>query len=186
MRTIRAPIFTSCFARVKLIAPPLYPVSIARVCPRWAGSGIRRYPALAPPQGMAHAEDYLDLLANLNPLKVYAELGAFATLLCWEAPGWACHRRAVAEWLEAALGVQVLELGFPADLISPWHEMPVKGQDAPWEAVCDHCQTPNDVSSLALTHMRCVQCGKQFDLTLQLGVQSWEKNPNKPRRPQAA
>ena len=50
-------------------------------------------------------------LAALDPAKVYAELGENAVLLCFCAADARCHRRIVAEWLEAALGVLVPELG---------------------------------------------------------------------------
>jgi hypothetical protein len=73
VRTIKAPIFTSCFARIKRIPPELVPVSIARTTPRFAGK-VRRYPALAPEPGMT-AEEYVERLDELEPLRIHSELG---------------------------------------------------------------------------------------------------------------
>lgn len=92
-------------------------VSIALRPPRWFQG--RRYPALNPPPDMLHhnlsdeewAEQYHKrVLSQLNPRKVYEELGPDAILLCWEEPGAFCHRRLVAEWLERNLGIKVPEL----------------------------------------------------------------------------
>ena len=79
-----------------------------------------RYKALAPTKEMielAHAgkfDEYTkryreEILSKLDPLKVYEELDG-AILLCWEKSGSFCHRRLVAEWLEAATGEEVPEL----------------------------------------------------------------------------
>jgi len=95
-------------------------VSIARWPPRWWGSR-RRYIALAPSADLlkrskaglpwpSYVADYQkDVLAKLDPAKIYAEL-ANAILLCWEAPGEDCHRRLVAEWLEKSLDIKVPEM----------------------------------------------------------------------------
>jgi uncharacterized protein (DUF488 family) len=56
---------------------------------------------------------YQKILDRLDPRKVYDELGEDAILLCWEKPGEFCHRRLVAEWIEAHLGVKVPELREP-------------------------------------------------------------------------
>ena len=53
---------------------------------------------------------YKQTLDCLDPEKVYQELGDDTILLCWEKPGWFCHRRIVAEWFRKALGVEVPEL----------------------------------------------------------------------------
>jgi len=119
-------------------------VSIARWPPRWWGSR-RRYIALAPSADLLkrlkaglpwpeYCEEYKrDVLAKLNPARVFTELGQDAILLCWEAPGADCHRRLVAEWLESNLGVKVDEcLSYHYDepsspaiaelLDSPWRQ----------------------------------------------------------------
>ncbi len=53
-------------------------------------------------------------LAALSPRKVYDDLvalgGVDAVLLCHCLPGAFCHRRLVAEWLEAKLGISVPEI----------------------------------------------------------------------------
>lgn len=89
-------------------------VSIALWPPR--GWGGRRYPALAPRRNMLKLDEanyrveYQKILDDLDPRKVAADLGPDAILLCWEPPGKFCHRRLVAEWLEAHLGVRVPEV----------------------------------------------------------------------------
>jgi hypothetical protein len=89
-------------------------VSIAFYCPG-AYSG-RSYPALAPRREMLKMDEatyrveYQKILNNLDPQKVFDDLGEDAILLCWEASGKFCHRRLVAEWLEKHLGVNVPEL----------------------------------------------------------------------------
>jgi hypothetical protein len=167
-----ARLYTSCFARLKRIPPELVPVDIAARPPRWAGR-IRHHRALAPQPHLfglaleAFVAGYARQLASLDPARVVAELGDQAVLLCFEAPGRLCHRRIVAEWLEEALGVVIPELGFPRELLPSWPDLPFKDQAAnlPWEAVCDHCQTPNDVD-LTTTRTRCRRCRRTFPVTL--------------------
>lgn len=95
-------------------------VSIARWPPRWWGKR-RRYIALAPSADLLKrakagmpwpeyvAEYKRDVLARLDPAKVYSDLSD-SILLCWERPGEDCHRRLVAEWIESSLGVKVPEM----------------------------------------------------------------------------
>jgi hypothetical protein len=88
-------------------------VSIALKSPEWFKG--REYPPLAPRLDMLPMEEaeyrleYQAILDRLDPRQVYEHLGQEAILLCWEPPSRFCHRRLVAEWLEKALGVQVLE-----------------------------------------------------------------------------
>lgn len=42
---------------------------------------------------------YQQVLSQLNPADVVAELGPNPILLCWEAPSKFCHRHLVADWL---------------------------------------------------------------------------------------
>jgi hypothetical protein len=89
-------------------------VSIALKSPEWFKG--REYPALAPRLDMLPMEEeeyrpeYQAILDRLDPRQVYEDLRPESILLCWEPPGRFCHRRLVAEWLEKALGVQILEL----------------------------------------------------------------------------
>lgn len=93
-------------------------VSIALFAP-WAYQG-RRYPALAPRREMltmdeaTYRVEYQKILDNLDPRKVFEDLGEDAILLCWEGSGEFCHRRLVAEWLEEHLGVMVPEFREPS------------------------------------------------------------------------
>lgn len=91
-------------------------IAICQGVPRnWKG---RRYLPLAPswalvkaklPDAEWEARYRAEVLAKLDPAKVYADLGENALMLCWEAPGKACHRHQVARWLEEALGVKIGE-----------------------------------------------------------------------------
>jgi len=110
---------TSYFANKTVVENP-QAVSIAHWPPRWWGSR-RRYIALAPSADLLKrakagmpwpeyvAEYKRDVLAKLDPAKVYADLSD-SILLCWERPGEDCHRRLVAEWIESSLGVKVPEM----------------------------------------------------------------------------
>lgn len=106
---------TSYFANVKNLPADAVPVCIARFNRFFKG---RRYLDLAPTADMLNMsqEDYDKafhaILAKLDPHKVAADLGPNAVLLCYERPGEICHRRLVAEWLEAALGIEIPEFGF--------------------------------------------------------------------------
>ena len=95
-------------------------VSIARWPPRWWGKR-RRYIALAPSSDLLARskaglpwEDYVaeykrTVLDKLDPSKVHEDLED-SILLCWETTNEECHRRLVAEWLEASLNVQIVEI----------------------------------------------------------------------------
>jgi uncharacterized protein YeaO (DUF488 family) len=97
-------------------------VAISRTQPRgWTG---RVYEPLAPSwrlvqeakSGAIDEDEYIrryraEVLSKLDPVRVYADLGDDAVLLCWENSGAFCHRRLVAEWFEDRLGVSVPEVG---------------------------------------------------------------------------
>ena len=95
-------------------------VSIAARAP--AGYLGREYKKLAPKyhffaeyKKTGDTEKYTrcyheEVLAKLDPLEVFAELGKDAVLLCYEKSGDFCHRRLVAEWLEKNLEIKVPEL----------------------------------------------------------------------------
>lgn len=111
---------TSYFGNRTAAADPRA-VSIARWPPRWWGSR-RRYMALAPSADLLKrskaglswpeycAEYMRDILSKLDPVKVFADLGPDAILLCWEPSGADCHRRLVAEWLEKSPDIKIPEL----------------------------------------------------------------------------
>lgn len=101
-------------------------ISIARFPPRGTPAGFRVYRALAPgPWFKSVPEDeyrrrYAAQLAALDPKKTFTALTELAddaepVLLCWErkadlAAGKVfCHRRIVAEWFSATLGIRVDE-----------------------------------------------------------------------------
>lgn len=118
--------WTSNYANLSLIKPPMSPVSISRGKPRWKGGWRGHLPAgvvgkedmrLAPSWAALKSDDdtydraFAAILRGLDPAAVYRELGEDAVLLCFCPPGQYCHRRLVAEWFEASLGVIVPELG---------------------------------------------------------------------------
>lgn len=92
-------------------------VAISRGVPKWFKG--RAYMALAPSWELVRIKDKdvytkrytAEVLNKLEPHKVVKELGDDAVLLCWERSGEFCHRRLVAEWLRATLGIEVSELG---------------------------------------------------------------------------
>jgi hypothetical protein len=110
-------VYTCNFARLRSVPPGLRPVSIARGTPRWF-RGLR-YEALAPEWEWLRAsrEEYdrafRRRLNQLDPVRVYEELGDGAVLLCWCKHNAGCHRRLVAEWLEESLGTVIPEWGYP-------------------------------------------------------------------------
>jgi hypothetical protein len=120
-------VFTSYFANVKKLPPDLVPVSIARGSPR--GFTGKKELRLAPSWGMLkltkpeYDAAFAEILAKLDPAEIYQTLGENAVLLCWEKPWDACHRRLVAEWLEAALGIEIPEHGFDRIACSAYEEM---------------------------------------------------------------
>ncbi|MGH7223104.1 MAG: DUF488 family protein, partial [Gemmataceae bacterium] len=119
--------FTSYFANVKKPPPELVPVSIARGSPRWFTG--KKELRLAPSRAMLKMQKaeydarFAELLAQLDPAEIYQTLGENAVLLCWEKPWDACHRRLVAEWLEAALGIEIPEYGFDRIACPVYEEM---------------------------------------------------------------
>jgi len=78
--------------------------------------------------------EYQKILDALDPVQTYRKIcdmyGRDAILLCWESPNVRCHRRWVAEWLEAANGVIIPEYGFKREDILPYNKMPMKGEAA--------------------------------------------------------
>jgi hypothetical protein len=126
--------FTSYFGRLKSLPAGLVPVSIAIGPPRWFKG--RQELRLAPTRRMlkmprdVYDRNYDDILSRLDPVALYQELvqtfGPDAVLLCWEMPNVWCHRRRVAEWFEAANGIEIEEYGYPRDLIRPYRELPEK------------------------------------------------------------
>ena len=107
---------TANYASLRNVGDDLKPVAISATVPGFF-RGVRE-PRLAP-QGwmlkLRRAEFdrvFAAQLAKLDPQEIADSLGENAVLLCWEAAWTWCHRRAVAEWLEEALGIEVTELGF--------------------------------------------------------------------------
>ena len=107
-------------------------VSIARGQPRWmtpVSSDLRLAPT--PAMMKMEREDYIPaMLARLNRLdahRIARELDG-KILLCWEPPGVFCHRRMVAEWLEAETGLVIPEWGYERDECPPWDQLRTKSE----------------------------------------------------------
>ena len=91
-------------------------VAISRGIPKWYKGKI--YLPLAPSWALIQLDserDYIQgyyrtVLAKLDPVQVYRELGENAILLCYEKPPGFCHRRLAAKWLEDTLGIIVPEM----------------------------------------------------------------------------
>lgn len=112
--------FTSYYAKLHQLPTNLIPVCISRKVPDFFMGKV--YHKLAPTWAMLklspqeYAKHYKQILSRLNPSQVYDELGGErAVILCYEAPDKSCHRRAVAEWLEESLGIEIPEWGLPRD-----------------------------------------------------------------------
>jgi uncharacterized protein (DUF488 family) len=102
-------------------------ISIARWQPQDAGD-FKQYPALAPRAWFRsvdrpeYEDRYLDQLYRLDPQQVVADLRVLAgdgvtPVLCCRERRWQieagrawCHRRLVATWLKAELGIEIAEL----------------------------------------------------------------------------
>lgn len=116
--------YTSNFARLRYVNPPLRPVSIARGTPRWFRGPC--YEALAPEwEWLRFSREEYDRafrrrLNQLDPRRVYEDLGEQAVLLCWCKHNAGCHRRLVAEWLEKSLGIVIPEWGYPRSDCQPY------------------------------------------------------------------
>ncbi|HET6494568.1 MAG TPA: hypothetical protein VFH61_04280 [Thermoleophilia bacterium] len=126
---------TGYFAALKKLEPHEEPVAIAVGVPRWYKG--RRLLALAPTRAMLkmnheqYAAEMDAMLAKLDPLEIAEELGPNAVLLCWERPFELCHRRRIAEWLEAATGQEIPEVGFTRQETRAYAEMDPPKPKAP-------------------------------------------------------
>lgn len=67
-------------------------------------------------------------LGKLDATEIVRVLGEEAILLCWESPNVRCHRRMVAEWLEAKLGIEVPEFNHERRESIPYSEQVGKGK----------------------------------------------------------
>jgi DNA repair photolyase len=92
-------------------------VAISQGIPTWYKGA--RYRLLAPSWDLIQIKDpelykeryYREVLSKLDPLQVASDLEG-CILLCHEKDSTHCHRRIVAEWLEAALGIKVPEMEY--------------------------------------------------------------------------
>lgn len=108
-------IYTTYFAKLKLLPKDIIPISICGKAPDWY-KGLQ-YKKLAPKYGFFmqwkenHDNDFYircfneQVLAGLNAEEVFNDLTAMAAghdiaLVCYESPGEFCHRHLVGDWLD--------------------------------------------------------------------------------------
>lgn len=119
--------WTSNYATIKTLPPELVPVAISVGPPNWFKG--RHEPRLCPTWPMLKMSEadydrhFEAILAKLDPHQLFRALGPSAVLLCWEAPNVRCHRRKVAEWFEAAVGLEVCEYGLARQDCLPYAQM---------------------------------------------------------------
>jgi hypothetical protein len=122
-------IYTSYFAFIPKLPADILKISISLFTPRWAQVD-GHFSCLNPTEqllreaksGSIPAEKVMEkycreILGKLSPMEVYEELiemlnksgKCHLALLCYEKPGEICHRRFVAQWLEAGNSVSVPE-----------------------------------------------------------------------------
>lgn len=119
-------IYTSYYANVRNLPPEMKPIGISvgknkwfegpydlRLAPTWA--------MMKSPRGV-YDSLFFKQLAKLDAKKIYDELPDNAVLLCYEVYNDWCHRRAVAEWLERELGIEVCEHGLKREESFPYSE----------------------------------------------------------------
>ncbi|MDR2077889.1 MAG: DUF488 domain-containing protein [Rickettsiales bacterium] len=122
-------IYTSYFAFIRRLPVDMLKMSVSLFTPQWAKiDGFLPY--FNPPEkllreaksGKISLDEAMkiyreEILGKLSPARVYEELLTILqkngkrdlALLCYEKPGEICHRRIIAEWLESALQVSILE-----------------------------------------------------------------------------
>jgi len=96
-----------------------FSVSISLMSPPFFNG--RKYKELAPTWEMLslykkfqnkliYTHEYDKILSDLDPKKVFTDLGEHAILCCWCLKGKFCHRHLVAKWLEENLNITIKEL----------------------------------------------------------------------------
>lgn len=115
-------------------------IAIVRYVPRfpkpWSGHLFRKLAptgAMLKMSGPAFEAHFAELLKSLDANAIYceleaivAELQAAPVLICYEKPGFQCHRRLVAEWLERELGIIIPELGIDRAETPPYADSPLQ------------------------------------------------------------
>lgn len=129
--------YTSYFGNLKNLPRDLKTVGIAVGPPKWYGgaSDKRLAPSFAMLKMSPDDYDYhfRQILAKLDPRDIAKSLGENAVMLCWEKPGDRCHRRAVAEWLENALSIEIPEWGIARSATMAYALTPRAKKESPAE-----------------------------------------------------
>lgn len=117
-------IYTSYFAKSKIIPEDIIKISICRFAPK-GYKGIQ-FKKLAPSYNILmeykekkDQENYInrfnnEILNKINPQNIYYELinitnGCDCVLLCYEKTGRFCHRNLVSKWLAKNLNITIKE-----------------------------------------------------------------------------
>ncbi|PFP29383.1 hypothetical protein COJ96_10795 [Bacillus sp. AFS073361] len=132
-------IYTSYYANIKKLPADMVPIGISvgknkffqgqydlRLAPTWAMMKMDR-------EGYDKA--FAEKLSKLDAKEIYDSLPNNAVLLCYEKFNDWCHRRAVAEWLEAELGIEVTEWGLEREECFPYAECCEKNKGVKRELV---------------------------------------------------
>ena len=113
-------IYTSYFAKLKVLPPNIVPIAICAKVPFWY-KGLH-YPKLAPKydffiqwkkdhDNARFTEHYRrEVLDGLNLVDVLSELRQLApgkdiALICYEKPSDFCHRHIISDWFNQWLGI---------------------------------------------------------------------------------
>ncbi|WP_212031238.1 DUF488 family protein [Cytobacillus depressus] len=119
-------IYTSYYANVKKLSPEMVPIGISQGNNKWFKGQYMKELAPTWPMLKMNQEDYdkefFKILSKLDAREIYDNLPDNAVLLCYEKFNDKCHRRAVAEWLEKELGIEVCEYGLKREESFPYAE----------------------------------------------------------------
>ncbi|MEH7114547.1 DUF488 family protein [Neobacillus niacini] len=119
-------IYTSYYANVKKLPAEMVPIGISQGNNRWFKGEYMK--ELAPTWAMLkmsqeeYDREFFRILSKLDAKEIYDKLPNNAVLLCYEKFNDQCHRRAVAEWLENELGIEVTEWGLKREECFPYAE----------------------------------------------------------------
>ncbi|KAB2328996.1 DUF488 domain-containing protein [Cytobacillus depressus] len=104
----------------------MVPIGISQGNNKWFKGQYMKELAPTWPMLKMNQEDYdkefFKILSKLDAREIYDNLPDNAVLLCYEKFNDKCHRRAVAEWLEKELGIEVCEYGLKREESFPYAE----------------------------------------------------------------
>lgn len=120
-------VYTSYFANIRKLPDDVVPLGISIGKNKYI-EGIEYDQRMAPtwPMLRMNQADYdkrmAAILNGLDAQKIYDSFPDKVALICYEKFNDRCHRRMVAEWLEAELGIIVPEYGLKREESFPYDE----------------------------------------------------------------